>query len=705
MNGHGSPVNNPARRTFRVGINTEIDRKVDFDNDAAARFSLTHNYVIKELTLEQLAAEIGQHHNICNPCINPNPDTPRKRFHRKKEYCESADYVALDFDNDKEVDELDELGHVVLDKRGNPKKKKVRCDDEDYFSFEDALNDPFIKQHAGLMYPSPSDTPEWNRFRVVFPLPRRLMVRAWSDEADRVKAQAAFARAFEKIARLLIFKFKSDGACKDCSRFFYGTNQEDRVVILGGSLTDDALDRLKVEYEKANPMPKMAEFADALKVEINSDDEAERRKQYGERALRTAKRAIETAPMGERHKTRARLAYLIGGYVAGGMLDEAYALAELEASVRANTEHFNKSWKTVQAQFDAGHADPITFATCERYRLQFSAREEQKEADRTIVLTDGEIIDLSDDPPISSDPKLEEYLRSTLARASLMTKVRMMLAAELGFTKPPWRLLNAILSYERNRLSVKVITNEMMLGLYGKNGAGVACERTLRRDKKKLWEAQNKLGIELVWYLKGYETEDGRRVGSRYKSNLDRWSLEAIAAAIKKKGKYFLKDEELKAACAEVAKGIPRFQIQEGEKESKPVDGFEIEKSAEEALKKLALKFQEAWDSLDLTLGERHIRTRNLLFHFGKLLFGGADTSNRAGNRQRKRRRIEVAQIASDVTDEILPQISPVSRFARVSKVSPSSRTEYREEDENGPPDTELPRGQNVPQGTPHPSA
>src|SRR2546423_3738738 len=240
-------------RKLRVGINTEIKYKADFENDARARHSLTHNFEVRELTVEQLVEEIRQLHSICNPCFNG------PTFHRKKKYCQSADYLAVDFDNDLEVEVTDDQGNVVRDENGRPLKKKVRSKGDDYFSFEDALRDPFIQKYGSFIYPTPSDTPEWNRFRVVFAFYSRLSVSQFlnqysgiKDEAERQqKAQRAFEQLFEELVRLFIWRFNTDKSCKDCARFFYGTSQPDRVIVLGGFLDKQVIAALRADYEKA----------------------------------------------------------------------------------------------------------------------------------------------------------------------------------------------------------------------------------------------------------------------------------------------------------------------------------------------------------------------------------------------------------------------------------------------------------------------
>jgi putative DNA primase/helicase len=163
------------------------------------------------------------------------------------------------------------------------------------------------------------------------------------------------------------------------------------------------------------------------------------------------------------------------------------------------------------------------------------------------------------DPPISEDPEREAYLRRMLANSSKMTRARMMIVAALGFEKLPWRLLNAIHAHQRNKLGVRIITDEKLQEVYRKSGDSKA-ERTIRRDKKRLWEAQENLGVELVGYWHGRQNKQtGKNYGSKYTSNLDRWALMAIDLAITKNGNnYQIRDEQLKAACDVIAASIVR---------------------------------------------------------------------------------------------------------------------------------------------------
>ena len=71
---------------------------------------------------------------------------------------------------------------------------------------------------------------------------------------------------------------------------------------------------------------------------------------------------------------------------------------------------------------------------------------------------------------------------------------------------------------------MKIITDEKLAELYQANGERSASERTIRRDKEKLWKQQRRIGVELFWYWHGRQNpQTGVNYGSKYVSNLDRW--------------------------------------------------------------------------------------------------------------------------------------------------------------------------------------
>ena len=191
---------------IKVAINSEIKHKADLSNNPAARRSLTFNYQIKILTIDELAEEIRQRHNITSICFNE-----LGRFHRKKEFFRQADIFAIDIDEG-----------LLL---------------------EVALIFWLVKDYAAIVYTTPSHTPELHKFRIVFVLPRTI----YSLEE------------FELIVRCFIWLFQSDESCKDASRFFFGTGPNGQVIVIGNRLTDQVIKHILDKYQEAHTQPQREE--------------------------------------------------------------------------------------------------------------------------------------------------------------------------------------------------------------------------------------------------------------------------------------------------------------------------------------------------------------------------------------------------------------------------------------------------------------
>jgi len=136
---------------------------------------------------------------------------------RRRENLRSAHLLALDFDHNMSV--------------------------------ERALNIPFIRQYAFLIYPSPSSTPDAPRSRVVFLL----------------SEPVSHAKQWEALQRGLIDhleEYEPDRACKDASRMYYGstvsgayTNFEAVLPLeIAGQLTQP---QAWEEYERQRALPRM----------------------------------------------------------------------------------------------------------------------------------------------------------------------------------------------------------------------------------------------------------------------------------------------------------------------------------------------------------------------------------------------------------------------------------------------------------------
>ncbi|MBD3950036.1 hypothetical protein I4Q36_02060 [Tuanshanicoccus lijuaniae] len=89
-----------------------------------------------------------------------------------KTNMEQQQVLALDFDNTK----------IRIE---NGEKKKTRVDEDDYISFEQLLDNDFVKRHCAFGYFSKNHSNEWHRFRLVFILSKRLISNEEVENAYR----------------------------------------------------------------------------------------------------------------------------------------------------------------------------------------------------------------------------------------------------------------------------------------------------------------------------------------------------------------------------------------------------------------------------------------------------------------------------------------------------------------------------------------
>lgn len=94
---------------------------------------------------------------------------------------------------------------------------------------------------------------------------------------------------------------------------------------------------------------------------------------YRGHALNVAAKMIRDAPDGEKHCTLLKAARLLGGYVAGGIVDEiaAIGLLEYEIGRKPNVDSIEQARDTIRDGIEYGKAQPITL--------------EQKVAERVIL--------------------------------------------------------------------------------------------------------------------------------------------------------------------------------------------------------------------------------------------------------------------------------------------------------------------------------
>ena len=99
----------------------------------------------------------------------------------------------------------------------------------------------------------------------------------------------------------------------------------------------------------------------------------EARERYAQRGIANAIKIIAESTDGGLHEARRRAAYLLGGYVGGGLLTYAEAYEALRSAVEGHTTHLTRSLKTIADCLTAGEDEPITLAALEADWEQWKA--------------------------------------------------------------------------------------------------------------------------------------------------------------------------------------------------------------------------------------------------------------------------------------------------------------------------------------------
>jgi len=211
-----------------------------------------------------------------------------KAGHRKKENFLESSFLALDFD-----------------------KPNLELVD----------NHPLTKI-ASIRYSTPTSTPAQPKFRLVWVLDEPI-----TSADTKEKATVALMAMYGPEAGF-------DPSCKDSARFFFGCEGG------GAEFTGNILklasvfDWLKLESVfDGIAEDAVEEVTTGARASVKPNAGAKKGKEkYLEKVLASVAEKISQAPEGQRHYTLIKMARLLGGYVAGGGLDEQAARSTLESA-------------------------------------------------------------------------------------------------------------------------------------------------------------------------------------------------------------------------------------------------------------------------------------------------------------------------------------------------------------------------------------
>ncbi|WP_052754581.1 PriCT-2 domain-containing protein [Calothrix sp. 336/3] len=199
----------PDNRTFQFSVNTSgRDKDWDFQK-------LNRNFRDRAGNIRDVIDHIQKGHALCAGLLGGN--------WRAKRNVIGSNWLMLDIDNSSK----DGYQHQL--------------------TIDEALEHPFIKNYACLIYTTASHKPEWHKFRLIFLLP------------EFVKN----CEILEALTRRLMTVLPHDPACKDASRVFYGSTKATFPLIqpdttLPKEWITEAIatvEREKIEFEQ-----RLAEF-------------------------------------------------------------------------------------------------------------------------------------------------------------------------------------------------------------------------------------------------------------------------------------------------------------------------------------------------------------------------------------------------------------------------------------------------------------
>jgi hypothetical protein len=129
-----------------------------------------------------------------------------------------------------------------------------------------------------------------------------------------------------------------------------------------------------IQEQKPEPVKQDSAKLQKLKLHPNGTNgiNTDRFAKYGRQGIEKAKLIINESVKGDRHNSRCRAGYLLGGYVSGNFFSMEYAMNEIESTVSRNTDlPIDKAMKDIADGINAGLSEPITFDKLDQGRKDY----------------------------------------------------------------------------------------------------------------------------------------------------------------------------------------------------------------------------------------------------------------------------------------------------------------------------------------------
>lgn len=245
---------------------------------------------------------------------------------RKKSNLVQADYVALDFDT---------------------------CDK--YSSLEHLSNTEYAK-YASFAYTSPSHTAEKPKARMVWVLETPISDLEQLELLNKALMTKYTRPSFDENLNDVEVAY-CDESTKDGTRLFYGAEKCDTWTNWQ-CLPDSVVSELVAEYKKKE----LAEREEMIKKQGEHIKPAEVSQKLVGAIVDSLMANVRNAPDGEKHTTLNKMAFVMGGYVGGGYLNQSHAedLLFTATSSIPSVKDLNSAQATIRKAVQDGMSSPLT---------------------------------------------------------------------------------------------------------------------------------------------------------------------------------------------------------------------------------------------------------------------------------------------------------------------------------------------------------
>lgn len=225
------------------------------------------------------------------------------------------------------------------DKKNFISSQLLALDFDESVSIDDLLGVAFIRHYATCLYPTPSHTPECPKTRVVFVL-------------ENLITDGQQWEAYQEALLFYFQNFRPDSSCKDCSRFFYGSDIEGAVFNFETALPLLVCDQLLEAYEWHKESERIERMKRQAQRRANIEPMNDKRKSaYADKAINDELRQLSMAGQGGRNNQLFTTACNLLGMAKSGEwgVTEGWVITELERAGTACGLPAHEVERTIQS--------------------------------------------------------------------------------------------------------------------------------------------------------------------------------------------------------------------------------------------------------------------------------------------------------------------------------------------------------------------